>query len=99
MVVSENGGSETFSNMLHQNVSFRSCEHSPWTIPDFQQVNVEHLMVMFTEGTTLRYAITNKVGPVGGKNIPITKQFYNVGYYYLFHKLLDLVEEILYVIR
>uniref|UniRef100_A0A8C2HQH4 Nidogen 2b (osteonidogen) n=1 Tax=Cyprinus carpio TaxID=7962 RepID=A0A8C2HQH4_CYPCA len=67
MVVSENGGSETFSNMLHQNVSFRSCEHSPWTIPDFQQVNVEHLMVMFTEGTTLRYAITNKVGPVGGE--------------------------------
>uniref|UniRef100_A0A8C1LHS8 Nidogen 2b (osteonidogen) n=1 Tax=Cyprinus carpio TaxID=7962 RepID=A0A8C1LHS8_CYPCA len=68
MVVSENGGSETFSNMLHQNVSFRSCEHSPWTIPDFQQVNVEHLMVMFTEGTTLRYAITNKVGPVGELN-------------------------------
>ncbi|XP_058612238.1 nidogen-2 [Onychostoma macrolepis] len=67
MVVSENGGSETFSYMLHQNVSFRSCEHSPWTTPDFQQVNVEHLMVMFTEGTTLRYAITNKVGPVGGE--------------------------------
>ncbi|XP_042603111.1 nidogen-2 [Cyprinus carpio] len=67
MVVSENGGSETFSNMLHQNMSFRSCEHSPWTIPDFQQVNVEHLMVMFTEGTALRYAITNKVGPVGGE--------------------------------
>ncbi|RXN26763.1 nidogen-2 isoform X2 [Labeo rohita] len=67
MVVSENGGSETFSYMLHQNVSFRPCEHGPWTIPDFQQVNVEHLMVMFTEGTTLRYAITNKVGPVGGE--------------------------------
>ncbi|XP_052441741.1 nidogen-2 [Carassius gibelio] len=67
MVVSENGGSETFSNKLHQNVSFRSCEHTPWTIPDFQQVNVEHLMVTFTEGTTLRYAITNKVGPIGGE--------------------------------
>ncbi|XP_016086104.1 nidogen-2-like [Sinocyclocheilus grahami] len=67
MVVSENGGSETFSYLLHQNVSFRSCEHGTWTIPDFQQVHVEHLMVMFTEGTTLRYAITNKVGPVGGE--------------------------------
>lgn len=66
MVVSENGGSETFSYRLHQNVSFRNCEHGPWTIPDFQQVNVEHLMVTFTEGTTLRYAIINQVGPVGG---------------------------------
>ncbi|XP_043075944.1 nidogen-2 isoform X2 [Puntigrus tetrazona] len=66
-VVSENGGSETFSYMLQQNTSFRSCEHSPWTVPDFQQLNVEHLMVTFTEGTTLRYAITNKVGPVGGE--------------------------------
>uniref|UniRef100_A0A672MN56 Nidogen-2-like n=1 Tax=Sinocyclocheilus grahami TaxID=75366 RepID=A0A672MN56_SINGR len=66
MVVSENGGSETFSYLLHQNVSFRSCEHGTWTIPDFQQVHVEHLMVMFTEGTTLRYAITNKVGPLPG---------------------------------
>lgn len=81
MVVSENGGSETFSYLLHQNVSFRNCEHSPWTLPDFQQVNVEHLMVMFTEGTTLRFAITNQVGPVGGKNILITKPFYNVGHY------------------
>ncbi|XP_048064439.1 nidogen-2 [Megalobrama amblycephala] len=67
MVVSENGGSETFSYLLHQNMSFRNCEHSPWTIPDFQQVNVEYLMVMFTEGTTLRFAITNQVGPVGGE--------------------------------
>ncbi len=81
MVVSENGGSETFSYMLQQNVSFRSCEHSPWTVPDFEQVNVEHLMVMFTEGATLRYAITNQVGPVGGKNILITKLFYNMGNY------------------
>lgn len=81
MVVSENDGSETFSYMLQQNVSFRRCEHSPWTVPDFEQVNVEHLMVMFTEGTSLRYAITNKVGPVGGKNILITKPFYNMGNY------------------
>ncbi|XP_051952246.1 nidogen-2 [Xyrauchen texanus] len=68
MVVSENGGSETLSYLLHQNVSFRSCEHSPWTMPDFQQMNVEHSMVMYTEeGNTLRYAIINTVGPLGGE--------------------------------
>lgn len=65
----------------NKNVSFHSCEHSPWTVPDFEQVNVEHLMVIFTEGATLRYAITNKVGLVGGKNIRITKPFYNKDYH------------------
>ncbi|XP_073790160.1 nidogen-2 isoform X1 [Danio rerio] len=67
MVVSENGGSETLSYLLQQNMSFSGCAHDPRTTPDFQQVNVEHLMVMFTEGNTLRYAISNRVGPVGGE--------------------------------
>lgn len=76
-MVSENGGSETFSYLLQQNMSFSGCAHDPGTTPDFQQVNVEHLMVMFTEGNTLRYAISNRVGPVGGKNRVITKAFNN----------------------
>ncbi|KAL7871335.1 hypothetical protein SRHO_G00063180 [Serrasalmus rhombeus] len=68
IVVSENGGSEMFSYLLHQNISFQMCEHSPLTIPDFQQLDVAHVMVMYTsEGRILKYAIINTVGPVGGE--------------------------------
>uniref|UniRef100_A0A3B4EK71 Nidogen 2b (osteonidogen) n=1 Tax=Pygocentrus nattereri TaxID=42514 RepID=A0A3B4EK71_PYGNA len=68
IVVSENGGSEMFSYLLHQNISFPMCEHSPLTIPEFQQLDVAHVMVMYTsEGRILKYAIINTVGPVGGE--------------------------------
>ncbi|KAI4903764.1 hypothetical protein NFI96_028806, partial [Prochilodus magdalenae] len=68
MVVSENGGSETFSYLLHQKISFQRCEYRPLTVPDFQQLSVEHVMVMYTsEGSMLKYAVTTSVGPVGGE--------------------------------
>uniref|UniRef100_A0A8B9LIN6 Nidogen 2b (osteonidogen) n=1 Tax=Astyanax mexicanus TaxID=7994 RepID=A0A8B9LIN6_ASTMX len=68
MVVSENGGSETFSYLLHQNISIQGCENAPLTIPDFHQLSVEHVMVMYSsEGSILKYSIINTVGPVGGE--------------------------------
>ncbi|XP_030626654.1 nidogen-2 [Chanos chanos] len=67
-VVSENGGAETFSFLLRQNVTLRGCQHGPWNIPDFQQLDVEHTLVTYSpEGHILRYAIINTVGPVGGE--------------------------------
>ncbi|XP_072512905.1 nidogen-2 [Salminus brasiliensis] len=68
IVVSENGGSETFSYLLHQNISIQTCKNGPLIIPDFQQLSVEHAMVMYSrEGSILKYSIINTVGPVGGE--------------------------------
>ncbi|KAJ8411886.1 hypothetical protein AAFF_G00155240 [Aldrovandia affinis] len=67
-VVSAESGSEAFSYQLHQNVTYRDCRHGPRTSPDTQQLQMERTFVMYVkEEHILRYAITNKIGPVGGE--------------------------------
>lgn len=66
-VVSESR-SETFSYQLRQNITFRDCRHGPRTSPDTQELHVERTFAMYVkEERILRYAITNKIGPLGGR--------------------------------
>lgn len=67
-VVSAESGSEAFSYQLRQNITYRDCRHGPRTSPDTQQLQMERTFVMYVkEEHILRYAITNKIGPVGGR--------------------------------
>ncbi|XP_061112945.1 nidogen-2 [Conger conger] len=67
-VVSTEGGSETFSYQLRQNITYRDCRHGPRTTPDTQHLHVERTFVMYVkEERILRYAITNKIGPLGAE--------------------------------
>ncbi|KAJ8341119.1 hypothetical protein SKAU_G00334100 [Synaphobranchus kaupii] len=67
-VVSAESGSETFSYQLRQNITYRDCRHGPRTSPDTQQLHMERTFVTYvTEERILRYAITNKIGPVGAE--------------------------------
>ncbi|KAG5847035.1 hypothetical protein ANANG_G00121420 [Anguilla anguilla] len=64
-VVSADGSLETFSFLLHQNVTYRHCPHGPPASPDTQQLSVERVTVMYeTEEQSLRYASANTIGPV-----------------------------------
>ncbi|KAI1895278.1 hypothetical protein AGOR_G00104650 [Albula goreensis] len=67
-VVSAESGSETFSFQLRQNITYKDCRHGPRTSPDTQQLHNERTFVMYVkEERILRYAITNKIGPMGGQ--------------------------------
>ncbi|XP_023698906.2 nidogen-2 isoform X2 [Paramormyrops kingsleyae] len=64
-VLSPEGGSETFSYQIQQNVTFRHCPHGPWTSPEIQQLSTELVMVLYEETErALRYMMLSKVGPV-----------------------------------
>ncbi|XP_049319664.1 nidogen-2 isoform X9 [Astyanax mexicanus] len=66
-VVSAESGAETFSFQLRQNITYRDCRHAPRSAPQTLQLNVERIFVMYIkEERILRYAITNKIGQVGG---------------------------------
>ncbi|KAG7466181.1 hypothetical protein MATL_G00162000 [Megalops atlanticus] len=67
-VVSAESGSETLSYQLRQNITYRDCRHGPRTSPDTQQLYMERAFVMYVkEERILRYAITNKIGPIGAE--------------------------------
>ncbi|XP_078147276.1 nidogen-2 [Centroberyx gerrardi] len=67
-VVSAERGSESFSFQLKQNITYRDCRHDSRGSPETLQITMERVFVMYVkEERILRYAITNKIGPVGGE--------------------------------
>lgn len=68
-VVSAERGSESFSFQLKQNISFRDCRHdNRAAAPETLQISMERVFVMYVkEERILRYAVTNKISPVGGQ--------------------------------
>ncbi|XP_061539466.1 nidogen-2 [Phycodurus eques] len=66
-VVSPDRGSESFSFQLKQNITYRDCRHGNRAPPvETLQITMERLFLMYVkEERILRYAITNKISPVG----------------------------------
>ncbi|XP_071319886.1 nidogen-2 isoform X2 [Trachinotus anak] len=66
-VVSAERGSESFSFQLKQNITYRDCRHDNRAVtPETLQITMERVFVMYVkEERILRYAITNKISPVG----------------------------------
>ncbi|XP_055083265.1 nidogen-2 isoform X2 [Periophthalmus magnuspinnatus] len=65
-VVSADRGSESFSFQLKQNITYRDCRHDSRRSPETLQISMERVFMMYvTEERILRYAITNKISPVG----------------------------------
>nr|XP_046238840.1 LOW QUALITY PROTEIN: nidogen-2 [Scatophagus argus] len=66
-VVSAERGTESFSFQLKQNITYRDCQHdSRAATPETLQITMERVFVMYVkEERILRYAITNKISPVG----------------------------------
>ncbi|XP_068165011.1 nidogen-2 [Antennarius striatus] len=65
-VVSAERGSESFTFQLKQNITYRDCPHGSRTAPETLQITMERVFVMYVkEERILRYAITNKISPVG----------------------------------
>lgn len=71
-VVSAERGSESFTFQLKQNITYRDCRHDSRSAGlETLQVNVERAFVMYVkEERILRYAITNKISPLGGESAP-----------------------------
>uniref|UniRef100_A0A665TBV2 Nidogen 2a (osteonidogen) n=1 Tax=Echeneis naucrates TaxID=173247 RepID=A0A665TBV2_ECHNA len=69
-VVSAERGSESFSFQLKQNITYRDCRHdNRAAAPETLQITMERVFVMYVkEERILRYAITNKISPVGGES-------------------------------
>ncbi|XP_070711595.1 nidogen-2 [Pempheris klunzingeri] len=69
-VVSADRGSESFSFQLKQNITYRGCRHdNRAAAPETLQITMERVFVMYVkEERILRYAITNKISPVGGES-------------------------------
>uniref|UniRef100_A0A3B4U6N2 Nidogen 2 n=1 Tax=Seriola dumerili TaxID=41447 RepID=A0A3B4U6N2_SERDU len=66
-VVSAERGSESFSFQLKQNITYRDCRHDNRAAAlETLQITMERVFVMYVkEERILRYAITNKISPVG----------------------------------
>uniref|UniRef100_A0A8C7RUI0 Nidogen 2 n=1 Tax=Oncorhynchus mykiss TaxID=8022 RepID=A0A8C7RUI0_ONCMY len=65
-VVSAERGSETFTFQLHQNITYHDCRYGPRAGPETLQLTTERVFVMYVKDENiLRYAITNKISPVG----------------------------------
>lgn len=69
-MVSAERGSESFSFQLKQNITYRDCRHDNRAgVPETLQITMERVFVMYVkEERILRYAITNKISPVGGES-------------------------------
>ncbi|XP_062270701.1 nidogen-2 [Scomber scombrus] len=67
LVVSAERGSESFSFQLKQNITYRDCRHDNHApTVETLQITMERVFVMYVkEERILRYAITNKISPVG----------------------------------
>ncbi|XP_035984369.1 nidogen-2 isoform X6 [Fundulus heteroclitus] len=66
-VVSAERGTESYTFHLKQNITYRDCRHhNRDATPETLQINMERVFVMYVkEERILRYAITNKISPVG----------------------------------
>ncbi|XP_047677663.1 nidogen-2 isoform X3 [Tachysurus fulvidraco] len=66
-IVSASSGAEKFIYHLRQNITYRDCRHTQHPGAETLQLNVERVFAMYVkEERVLRYAITNKIGHVGG---------------------------------
>ncbi|XP_060736413.1 nidogen-2 isoform X1 [Tachysurus vachellii] len=66
-IVSASSGAEKFTYQLRQNITYRDCRHTQHAGAETLQLNVERVFAMYVkEERVLRYAITNKIGHVGG---------------------------------
>ncbi|XDV42943.1 hypothetical protein PO909_011511 [Leuciscus waleckii] len=65
-VVSAENGAETFTFQVKQNITYRDCSHGHRSGLETQELRMERIFVMYVkEERILRYAITNKIGPLG----------------------------------
>ncbi|XP_037552667.1 nidogen-2 [Nematolebias whitei] len=66
-VVSAERGSESYTFQMKQNITYRDCHHDNHaSIPETLQITMERVFVMYVkEERILRYAVTNKISPVG----------------------------------
>ncbi|XP_052386393.1 nidogen-2 isoform X1 [Carassius gibelio] len=68
-VVSAENGAETHTFQVKQNITFRDCNHGPRSGLETQELRMERIFVMYVkEERILRYAITNKIGPLGAED-------------------------------
>ncbi|XP_070400306.1 nidogen-2 isoform X3 [Nothobranchius furzeri] len=66
VVVSAERGSQSYTFHLKQNITYRDCRHDNRATPETLQITMERVFVMYVkEERILRYAITNKISPVG----------------------------------
>lgn len=75
-MVSAERGSESFSFQLKQNITYEDCRHDN-RAPTLEtlQITMERVFVMYVkEERILRYAITNKINPVGGESCRRSQQ-------------------------
>lgn len=62
---------QTLSYRVHQNITYQECRHLPkhLGIPTTQQLDVDRVFALYSdEERVLRFAVTNQIGPVEGKN-------------------------------
>ncbi|XP_043118765.1 nidogen-2 isoform X3 [Puntigrus tetrazona] len=65
-VVSAENGAETYTFQVKQNITYRDCSHGPRSGLETLELRMERIFVMYVkEERILRYAITNKIGPLG----------------------------------
>ncbi|XP_024150167.1 nidogen-2 isoform X2 [Oryzias melastigma] len=79
-VVSASRGTESYSLNLKQNITYRECRHdNRASSPETLQITMERVFVMYVkEERILRYAVTNKIGPVGAD--PVAPELVNPCY-------------------
>ncbi|XP_055496382.1 uncharacterized protein nid2a isoform X6 [Leucoraja erinacea] len=66
-----NGEKQTHRYQLRQNITYYDCEHAPKTIPDAQQLNADHIFVLYDrDEQVIRYATINRIGPARGNPRP-----------------------------
>ncbi|XP_052436990.1 nidogen-2 isoform X9 [Carassius gibelio] len=65
-VTSTENGAETHTFQVKQNITYRDCTHGPRSPLETLELRMERIFVMYVkEERILRYAITNKIGPLG----------------------------------
>ncbi|XP_077095209.1 nidogen-2 isoform X6 [Siphateles boraxobius] len=63
---SAENGEETLTFQVKQNITYRDCSHGHRSGLETQELRMERIFVMYVkEEHILRYAITNKIGPLG----------------------------------
>uniref|UniRef100_H2LFX1 Nidogen 2 n=1 Tax=Oryzias latipes TaxID=8090 RepID=H2LFX1_ORYLA len=79
-VVSASRGAESYSLNLKQNITYRECRHdNRASNPETLQITMERVFVMYDKDERiLRYAVTNKIGPVGAD--PVAPELINPCY-------------------
>ncbi|XP_078418707.1 uncharacterized protein nid2a isoform X5 [Cetorhinus maximus] len=72
-VESRNGETQTLRYQLRQNITYYDCEHAPRTIPATQQLNANHIFVLYDQSEqVVRYAMINQIGPARVNSGPDT---------------------------